>query len=1311
MNSAMLSLRTVATTLCILPLLCLTFTAQAQRTAVKRPVSSMVRTMHWAPQSLRLSEYETLEALHCQSCDLDPHGDKIPRYGEAVKLNVTNQDVRVRLQNTQFEALSTEERNMLGDLSDLGSTLEVESEVSWQRNQPYAIVSFVPLRKNPGTGQVEKLVSFEYQITPLKKGGKPIFRPKDFALESKMNSGSWYKMAVTEDGVYRVDRSFLESLGIDVANLDPNTLNVYGQGFGILPEANSTWRPDDLPINKIVMQDGNDGSFDANDYFLFWANGPHRWEYNSAVQRYVHKTHLYSDTAFYFIGIGVSGEGPSRMVDQPSTTQPANQNVSTFDDFLYHENNWTNLIKSGREWFGESFDINSSQGFPFNFPNLDLTQDVTMRVDVAAKTLGTTNYSDYDITVNGTPAVTNLPIQGVSTGYTADAARPGSVVTTFTPSNENVTVNLTLNKYDPNSTGWLNYIEVQGRRHLDVGNSSLVRFRDMASVGVGNISEFTLANSLLVQDVWEITDPTNVKRVGSTLNGSNLSFRLATDTLREFAVFTASAYRTPVAKGAVSNQNLHGMDQVDMVVVTHPLFWSEANRLAEHRRAEGLDVFVTTTNEVYNEFSSGMQDITAIKDLMRMLYKRAGNDTTLLPDYLLLVGDGSYDPLSRIGGNTNYIPTYQTPDSWSVLFSYVSDDYFGLLDDNESANSADLVDVGIGRLPVKTQSEAVGVVNKIIHYDQVGPTLDGDGNSLCNTNLNSTTFGDWRNVVVILGDDEDGNIHFNNSESHSNKLRTNHPEYIVDKIYLDAYKQESTPGGERFPDVADALNRRVQKGALVVNYTGHGGEVGWAHERILDVPTIQGWTNYNALPVFLTATCEFSRYDDPGRTAAGEHVLLNDEGGAVALLTTTRLVFSSPNFALNSAFYDHCFSEPNGERLRLGDVNRLTKVASVGSGSNRRNFSLLGDPATKLAYPEHHVVTSTINGTPVGGTPDTISALSTVTVTGFVSDDGGQKITDFNGVIYPTVYDKFSKLTTLGQNSNSYEADFELLRSVIYKGKTEVTNGDFTFTFVVPKDISYQFGAGNIKYYAENGTEDANGFSTDFIVGGSASNVVNDIEGPEIGLFMNDENFVDGGTTDENPTLVAKLFDQNGINTVGNGIGHDLTAILDANTDQAIVLNEYYESDLNTYQSGRITYPFQSLDEGAHSLTVKVWDVYNNSAQSEIDFIVAAEASMALEHVLNYPNPFTTHTDFYFEHNQACDFLDVQVEVFTVAGNLVKTITQTVSTEGFKVDPISWDGRDDFGGRLGRGVYVYRVKVATPEGKKAEKFEKLVILK
>ncbi len=1250
-------------------------------------------------------------ALAFDGAFFDEDRGGLPYYNEQTQMPTGVTGITAYVRDAVYVPLTTAERTAWPAVEQAGPEPEVHARVTFYRKRPQGLVSVYPYRRDPVTGSLDKLVSFRIELVESRsatRGGGQ----RSYPDNSKLASGDWFRFTIAKDGVYKVTYETLRDMGADVSSLSSDRINVYGNHFGLLPFVNNVERPTDLLLNAIQMVDGGDGVFGPGDHLLFYGTGAHRWEVQN--DRFVHTRNVYSDSASYFIGIDV--DPPSRIADAELSTDEATLTVTSFNDRHFINRELVNLLKSGRNWLGETFDLTTTYNYNFETPFLNPGSEATLVVNVAGRTYGLGNTSSFSITSGGSLS-TSLSVPGISQNNTSPVASAAQGVYTFSPSGNNVPVTLSFIKFDPiTSVGWLNYLELNCRRQLRMTGDQ-VAFRDLASVGAGQVAEMVMDQAQSVYRIWEVTTPTAARSVPFTTDGSTKRFRVRTDELREFIAFRDANYLTPTAIGRVPNQNLHATGSpTDLVIVVPPVFQAAASRLADRRASEGMNVVMVSPQQVFNEFSSGARDATAIKRYMRMLYDRAGMDESLMPRHLLLFGDGSYNNLSLLPTNQNFIPSYQSADGISPSNSYTSDDYFGLLDETDGESTGDLVDIGVGRLPVSSSQQAQEVVTKILAYDRLQLLSSSDDN--CSA-IGGGGIADWRNHVLFASDDQEGDsfegvIHMEQSNQLALRVENEHPHLNVDKIYLDAYQQVTTPGGERYPQANEELRDKVQKGTLVVNYVGHGGEVGWAHERFLDNGTITNWSNLDRLPLFMTATCEFSRWDDPGRTSAGELVLLNPSGGGVGLMTTTRLAYSNQNFDLARRFYDHVFTEEDdqGRPWQLGDIYRETKrsiTAAQPSQRNHRNFSLLGDPSMRLALPRERIMITSITDT-LGVPMDTLKALSTVRISGFVDDGTGQPMADFNGRVLPLVYDKESDQSTLA-NDGGGPFNFKIRKNIIYRGKATVTNGQFEFTFVVPKDINYQVGPGRISCYAESWSTNASGYTNSPLIGSTATDIVEDDQGPQIELFMNDERFVRGGMTNETPLLFAKLFDENGINTVGSSIGHDLLAVLDENTEQAVVLNDLYEADLDTYKSGAVRYRFGNLAEGPHTLRLKAWDAHNNSSDATTEFVVASSAELALDHVLNYPNPFTTRTSFFFEHNRPCTTLNVQVQVFTVSGRLIKTLSRQLACEGFRSEPLEWDGRDDVGDSIGRGVYVYRLSVVTPEGERAEKFEKLVVLR
>jgi len=1232
---------------------------------------------------------------------------RLPQYFERIRLNPGSVVTSVELTNPVFIEVSNQESALINVTNN---DILVNAKTGYERKDPYAIITFTPIRKNQFTGKYEKLVSFGLKLNTgnqnaLKKslaGAK-----KNHVYNSILASGNWFRVALTKDGIYKMSYSFLKNLGVDVKNIDPHNIHVYGNGGGQLPYPNSQYRQDDLAENAIYVQGESDGKLDSADYVLFYGQQQHRWTFDStACPAFQHHVNIYSDTTYYFISTDANpGKRITQQLSVPGT--PTNF-VSSFDDFNYTEENTYNLLQSGREWYGFNFDILTSDNISYTFSNVDVTSPATVRVDLVSRYSGGSSYLATCGSASKTLNCSGVPVDLYYGDYVSSA---NACMTVNNPGN---TVNVTINKLTADATGWLNYVEVNVRRLLNMVGDQMI-FRDSKSLGAGKVSQFSVTGPADLQ-IWETTDPKNVKAQSSSYVSGTMQFSVNTDSLREFIAFTGSSFFTPTPVGPVPNQNLHSLPEADLVIVTNSLFVNQANRLADlHRTNDNMNVVVVTSQQVYNEFSSGAQDVCAIRDFMKMFYDRSTGYRDI-PKYLLLFGDGSYDNLYRLPNNTNFIPTYQSLNSHDPTDSYVSDDYYGLLDDSEgnwTDSDPGLADIGVGRLPADNTQDAEAMLNKIIKYSGKGPTSDPTVGNSCVSNACTTSYGDWRNTICFVADDGDNDAHISQADQLANYVTTNYKNFNLDKIYVDSYIMESGVGGNRYPAAEDAINQVVEKGAFIVNYTGHGGQLGWSHERVLGLSDITAWNNLCKLPLFVTATCEFSRFDDPALVSAGEEVLLNPNGGGIGLFTTVRLVYSSPNFTLNYNFYTCLYDTlPDGQMPRIGDLFRTTKILS-GANVNNRNFTLLGDPALRMVYPKYTVITDSINGKKLSvSITDTTKALSKVTVSGHLTDQKGNILSGYNGYLFPTVYDKPSKVVTLSNldTLNSPHFTFLLQKNMLYKGSVSVTNGNFHFSYVVPKDINYQYGQGKISYYAENANDDASGNFDHFYVGGTATNIGIDNIGPDVKLYLNDNKFVFGGTTNQDPFLYAVMKDSSGINTVGNGIGHDIVAILDGNSEKTTLLNDYYQADLNSYKSGKVRYPFQNLTQGKHTLTLKVWDIYNNSSQTYTEFIVANTASLALTHVLNYPNPFTTKTSFYFEQNRCCEQMDVMVQIFTISGKLIKSINTRIQPEGFRSDPIDWDGKDEFGDNIGRGVYVYHVKIRASDGSTADKFEKLVIL-
>lgn len=1108
---------------------------------------------------------------------------------------------------------------------------------------------------------------------------------------SVLANGNWFKIATTQAGVYKMDLPFLNSLGFSGA-IPSAQIRIFGNGGGMLPEANATPRIDDLEENDIWVEDGGDGVLNGSDYILFFASGPDHWEKDSINRKFSHKKNLFSNRSFYFITVGGAGK---RVAPANFSRTPVATSVS-FDERYFYELDSVNFLSSGKEWFGEEFSSlpgrSLSRSFSIPFPDL---VPGTASVETAFAGRSVNQPMRFMVAVNG-QQVQQVTVPAIGLGQYDVFAQQVRRADAFQLTQSTAAVGITLEPGSFNSQGWLNWLEFFSRRNLVLPAAGQLPFRDWNTLGLPSV-QFQVANAGAGAQVWDVTDPLHPQKMNSSVSGNILSFVNDARQLREYVVFSNNFF-TPAAIGKVANQNLHATSADDFLIVTHPDFLGHAERLAGfHRAKNNLRVAVVTTEQVFNEFAGGNPDPTAIRDFVKMYYDKYKTTWNQSGKYLLLFGKGSFDYKNRVSNNSNFVPAYESTSSLDPLSTYTSDDFFGFLDDNEDINSAvvlNQLDIGIGRIPATNAQEAKNFVDKLFDYHS------------------PEAFGAWRNNLNFIADDEDNNLHLQDAEVLSATVSSTAPVFNNIKIYLDAFHQESSYSGGRYPQVNAAVNNNIFNGTLIWNYSGHGGPERLAEEVVIDHSIVNTWKNPYRLPLFITATCDFAPYDNPVIHSLGEELITRAKSGAIALMTTSRVVFAYSNRVMNDNYLRIALQKDSlGRYKSLGEAVQAAKnftYQTFGDINNNRKFSLLGDPAMTLGFPELKVTITAINGD--SRMTDTLSAMEPVKMEGTVSDNRGNFLNDFNGTAALTIFDKPRTVTTLANDGGSFPQAFSEQTNVLFKGKATVRNGKFSFQFKMPRDINYQYGNGKISLYAHDAGKDGNGFSA-ITIGGIASNVTTDRDGPTIKAFLNDEHFVNGSIVNAAPVLVVKLFDSSGINTGSSGIDHDIIATLDNNNSKYFLLNNFYETDVDDFQKGTVRFQLPELSPGVHSLRIKAWDVMNNSGEYVLNFTVVSGDKLQLDHVLNYPNPFTSNTNFWFEHNAPGLDLQVKIEIFSISGKLIKTIAETINTPGNRSHEIAWNGTDDHGNKIGRGVYVYRIRVRSADGRSAEKWERLAVLK
>ena len=1100
--------------------------------------------------------------------------------------------------------------------------------------------------------------------------------------QSVLTEGTWWTFSTTEEGVHCLDYDDLQAAGLNPAQLDPSALRLFGHGGKALPMSNDADRHLDVPQVQIVQRGLSDGSLDPGDGICWYAPDLNRWNWDE-TNGWTHSVQPWADTAKWFLRLDAPDDMSLRLVElgEPYdgvVVEQRNDHIhrGVIDKSLH------NLIKSGRNWFGDRLTSLGSTNYAWNVsvPGALIGELATVKFAAAMRTSGSGSPSTLTYSF-GEESVQLSDVVLSSLSYDYAKYREGEITAPLT--SNGVQVLTTLNPGTSESDAWLDYLSYEVPQAIQFnGGQALFNGLPISDGG----AQYNLSGSLAPNEIWNVTDEGNIEQVPTEVVDGNQSWATSAEGVERFCAFRWSSVMHPVNLKASENSNVHGLGEVDEVIVTIPSMKPAADSLASLHALLGKRVAVVMQQDVFDAFSSGMSDPTAIKMLMMMLRDRAQQSGTTMPKYLLLFGDATYEN-RNLQGNGQHIVGHYSGESLSTTNSYISDDYFTLTAEGQGESPSDKLQFGVGRIPASNLEDAWAFVDKFRTYTGLGDS-ESDVASCLDPNGGSV-YGPWRNRILFVSDDQDGNFddghkYMANSDKYSGMIRDEHPSYDILKIYPDAYEQTNTPGGERYEGATAEIARRVEEGALIVNYTGHGGERGWAHERILNLQTIEGWRNLTKLPVFMTATCELFRYDDPDVYSAGEAILFNPEGGGMGLLTTTRTVFTGGNAQINESFYETAMDREDPNRC-IGDIYADTKNNDlVTSDINSRNFALMGDPGMRLSYPRERVFVTEV--------PDTLRSLELVTIRGYVGLANGDTLQDFQGVVVPTVFDKQAEITTLNNDNNSAGPyTYEVFQNVLHRGLASVSNGLFQFTFIVPKDIDYEFGTGRLSLYAVDGMVDANGFSESFVIGGNSSEVLNDDEGPKVELYMNDTLFEAGDVVHEDPWLYARIFDASGINTSGNGIGHDLKAVLDNEASQPFVLNQYFVSDLDTYQSGTVRFPFQGLEDGRHELSLKVWDVANNSATANTEFIVASSLEVALMNVLAFPNPAVDHVTFRTTTNQACRPATVDLQVFDMSGTMVHNARFTGEALGFVDDGLTWDLKPSEGGSVLPGVYVFRV--------------------
>lgn len=1098
-----------------------------------------------------------------------------------------------------------------------------------------------------------------------------------YASRSQLAEGLWVKVSVGESGIHQITYQELKKWGFS----NPAAVTVYGYGGAILPE---TFSDDDIDdLNQLPV-------LDTGSKILFYAQGPVSWSYDEKSQEYKHTQNPYSTAGYYFLTDSKSRT--ATLTDRTTASVAGATDITSFDEHAVYEQDQYSPGATGRTFLGEDFRYTTSRNFTFELPGVDNSEPVKLRTVFAAKVVGGTSKLVFTYQGETMPESSTDNISaGSESSY--EFFKNTSTLKEFNLDSEELAFSLLFRQNGGSlSLARLDYFRFNYKRKLQLYNGSIqFRLKQMPQNGCYALPGYTTTTH-----IWDISNPQNPVNIIPSVENGVARFGI-TAAHEEYVAFdTQASVGSVTFVETVANQDLHGMATPDMVILTPKEYLSYAQSIAQlHQETDGLEVAVIEHTKVFNEFSSGTPDATAYRRLMKMFFDREGGIGGKQL-YLLLFGKGLYDN-RKIGETGKYVKyptllTYQHGSGNDERASYTTDDYFGFLDDGSGVRIAsDKLRVSVGRLPVKSEQEAKDVVDKLLNY------------------VANTDKGSWKNQVCVVADDENYATHMKQAEDICNILENSDAHCFVNKIYTDAYTAEITSTGRTYPSAKKKLFQVLDDGVLVVDYIGHGSTVAWTHENLLNITDIQSMY-LRRLPLFITATCDFGRYDHED-TSGGEILCLNPSGGGIALITTTRVVYISDNHYLNKGVAQEIFKkDENSGYPRLGDILREAKCNIQQTDSNKLNYTLLGDPALKLLYPDYQIKVTEINGQDITQTTPTIQARDSVVIKGEIYTPQGEKATDYNGIICPTAYDSEVSVVTHGYGEEGEVFEFSERSNRLYVGKDSIVGGQFEIAFKMPREINFADDRGLINLYCYNDQDqEGSGNESNFIIGGFNDNSNDDFDGPEIYYaFLNSQDFQNGDEVNESPMLIAEVYDPSGINISDAGIGHQMTVTIDNQTLYTDVAS-YFDPAIGDPGRGFINYPLSDLSEGNHTLKLKVWDTENNSSEVELAFTVKAGLKPVIYDLYADQNPASTSTNFYLRHNRPDAIINVTISVYNLMGIEVWRYTGRGLSDMYRSYPISWDLTDSSGRRVPGGIYLYKALISTDNEHEATRSKKLCV--
>jgi hypothetical protein len=1062
------------------------------------------------------------------------------------------------------------------------------------------------------------------------------------AQNAAFNTGKWGKIAIAKQGIYQITGAQLKTLGFPLP-IASTQLQLFNYNLSQLTEKVTATVSTALTENTIQVFDGGDNQIDEKDYILFYAEGAVGWRQDASTFIPTHYKNTSNDSVFYFISIGSNGKRMSTMDKLNSPAQVADQ----YDERWLIEVDSISILNSGKlllgPAMGQGLGKQAKLSYPINMNGLVLSSPIKIISRYAATTYQNPANFNFSINDNAIKTTAVAPISGLLYDESANISLDSFTYTLNATTNltSPASVNISFQADNAAAAGWIDYIELSAKRKLGFWGANSFGFRNLATTVKGNVLQYQIQNGDASTEVWEVTNPRSPRKISTDISTNSLiSFVHQADTLHEFFAVKQQGYEVPILLGSMNNQNLAGMNVPDYLIISAPNYLNAAKKLQNyHATVNGLKTELVNVNEIFNEFSGGQPSPIGIRNFVKYLLNKAVTNKVKAPRYLLLFGIANFN--SRNYNSASQIPVFESAASTGVLTSYPSDDFYSILEDNDDINNFTRIKklaIATGRLPVRNTAEADTVVEKIINYQR---------------NLNG---GAWKNKITWVADDGDYNLHLEDAEAISTHLQQKNVSWNQKKIYLDLYAATKNIAGNTYPLVNSEIVQTVNEGTLILNYTGHGNFARLAEEAVISQTDVLQWNNATKLPLMITASCDFAPYDQPQLSPFGFDALMKNSKGVIGLVAASRLVFAYSNKQINDHFIQQLLVPDSlGNYLTIGEALQRAKMQAWSADEDRMNafkFSLLGDPAMRLSLPKYEIGIISLNQKTFTG-KDTILAGNKYTLKGAVNNKGVLQ-NNFNGLLDFVLYDAITNKKTLANAGTSRVTTVAMQENILFKGKVTVTKGNFTVDFLLPKEVSLQKNL-KIQMTAYNELSDAIGVYDRLIALDAGGVLMNDNQGPELKIFLNDSNFINGGWAAARSNLILQLKDSAGIQTSGNALGHDMVLVIDNDYKNTIVLNNYFLSDIDTYQKGNLMYALPLLAEGAHSIMIKVWDLLGNSTTKTLNFVVPATEIVSLKNLYNYPNPFQNFTQFSFEHNKVGVNLEINLSLYDSRGNLLFT--------------------------------------------------------